>query len=127
MFLEFAPIQRRYDEPFAQQTGPAARDTLKSLEENLRVFPTGSAQALEYWLDVSRFSQWKRPAMKLPWRRDMVQADARAYARLGLRHVTSFAVWIDADYVKRFGEPGAIQEYGETLRWQPRGAGRTDQ
>ena len=119
VFLEFAPIHRHYVVPFTQQTGPEARDTLKLLEENLRVFPADTAQALEYWLDVSRFSQWKRPAVDLPWRRDVLEADARTYARLGLQHVTTFAVWIDADYVKRFGEPGAIQEYGETLRRQP--------
>jgi hypothetical protein len=123
VFLEFAPIHRDYDTPYAQQSGPKARDALKSLEENLRVFPADTAQALEYWLDVSRFSQWKRPAVKLPWRRDVLEADAQTYARLGIRHLTAFAVWIDADYVKRFGEPGAIQEYGETLRQQPKTRG----
>ena len=116
VFLEFAPIGRRYDTPYAQQTGPEAKDGLKLLEDNLRLFPTETAQVLEYWLDVSRFSQWKRPAVKLPWRRDVLEADAQTYARLGLRHVTTFAVWIDADYVKRFGEPDAIQGYGEILR-----------
>jgi hypothetical protein len=119
VFLEFAPIHRQYDTPYARQSGLEARDDLKSLEENLRVFPAGTAQALEYWLDVSRFSRWKRPAVELPWRRNVLEADAQTYARLGLRHVTTFAVWIDADYVKRFGEPGAIQQYGETLRQQP--------
>jgi len=116
VFLEFAPIHRRYDEPFAQQTGREAGDTLNLLQDNLHVFPAETAQALEYWLDVSRFSRWKRPAVKLPWRRDVLEADARTYARLGLRHVTTFAIWIDADYVERFGEPVAIAEYGETLR-----------
>jgi hypothetical protein len=84
-------------------------------------FPAGSAQALEYWLDVSRFSQWKRPAVKLPWRRDVLAADAQTYAQLGLRHLTTFAVWIDADYLARFGEP-PLGEYGETLSKQ--GCGR---
>jgi hypothetical protein len=116
VFLEFAPIHRRYDLPYAQQTGSEVKDSLKTLEENLRVFPPDTAQALEYWLDVSRFSGWKRPAVKLPWRRDIVAADEETYARLGLRHVTTFAVWVDADYVRRFGDPAAIQEYGETLR-----------
>ena len=50
-------------------------------------------------------SQWKRPAVKFPWRPDVLEANARTYAQLGLRHVTTFAVWIDGDYVKRFGEP----------------------
>jgi hypothetical protein len=46
VFLEFAPIHRRYDAPYAQQTGPQTRDALKLLEENLRLFPTDTAQAL---------------------------------------------------------------------------------
>lgn len=125
VFLEFAPIHRRYDQPYAQQTGPAVKDALTALEENLRVFPVSSAQALEYWLDVSRFSQWKRPAVRLPWRRDVLAADAETYARLGLQHVTTFAVWIDRDYLQRHGEPVAIQEYGETLRRPRSGAGMT--
>ncbi len=116
VFLEFAPIRRRYDVPYARQTGFEARDALTALEANLRVFPAATAQVLEYWLDVSRFSQWKRPAVQLPWRPDVVAADAQTYAHLGLHHVTTFAVWIDADYVKRFGEPVAIQEYGNALR-----------
>jgi len=41
----------------------------------------------------------------------------------GIRHLTTFAVWIDADYMKRFGEPGAIQEYSQTLRQQPKTSG----
>lgn len=116
VFLEFAPIQRRYDRPYAEQTGADTQDALQRLEENLRVFPAATAQALEYWLDVSRFSGWKRPAVALPWRRDVVQADANTYAGYGLRHVTTFAVWIDADYVRRHGEPAAIDEYGAALR-----------
>ncbi len=116
VFLEFAPIGRRYDLPYAQQTGAEAKDSLKLLEENLRVFPAQTAQVLEYWLDVSRFSQWRRPAVALPWRPDVLAADAWSYARLGIRCATTFAVWIDADYVKRFGEPAAIQEYGAALR-----------
>jgi hypothetical protein len=119
VFLEFAPIARRYDVPYAQQTGAEAKDALQRLQENLRVFPAATAQALEYWLDVSRFSQWRRPALKLPWRPDVLAADAQTYARLGLRHVTTFAAWIDADYVQRFGEPVAVQEYGHLLGQRP--------
>ena len=118
VFLEFAPINRRYDLPYEQQKSPEAKDALLSLESNLRVFPADTAQVLEYWLDVSRFSKWQRPAVQLPLRADLVSADARAYANLGIRHITTFAVWIDADYVKRFGEPAAIQEYGRALQWQ---------
>lgn len=116
VFLEFAPIFRRYDVSYESQTGPEVKDGLTTLAENLKVFPTNSAQVLEYWLDISRFSQWKRPAVELPWNSGVMTSDAETYARLGISHVTTFAVWIDADYLRRFGEPTAVQDYGKALR-----------
>ncbi len=115
VFLEYAPIKRRYDIPFEKQTDPGQPDALSSLDANLKVFPADTARVLEYWLDVSRFSGWKRPAVKLPWRRDVMKADLASYASRGIRHVTSFAVFVDADYRKRYGEPGFIDEYGKEL------------
>ena len=114
VFLEYAPIARRYDIPYTEQMN--AKDGLANLDANLRVFPSTSAQVLEYWLDVSRFSRWRRPAARLPWSRDVFLADVRAYAERGIRHITSFACYIDADYVKRYGEPRAILEYGAGLQ-----------
>jgi hypothetical protein len=113
VFLEFAPIHRRYDVPYAQQTG--SKDGLAYLEANLKVFPADTAQVLEYWLDVSRFSGWKRPAKKLPWSREVFLADLQTYAARGLRHITTFAAYLDGDYLKLHGEPAALQEYGEGL------------
>jgi hypothetical protein len=115
VFLEYAPIKRRYDIPYEKQAGPAQADGLGALDANLKVFPADTAQVLEYWLDVSRFSQWKRPAVRLPWRRDVLEADLATYAARGIRHITSFAVYVDADYRRRYGEPGFIREYGEAL------------
>ena len=114
IFLEYAPIQRRYDVPYAQQID--GKDGLANLDANLKVFTTDTAQVLEYWLDVSRFSNWKRPAKKLPWNRDVFLADLETYAARGLRHITTFAVFIDADYVKLHGEPDALRDYGDGLR-----------
>jgi hypothetical protein len=116
IFLEYAPIKRRYDLPYEKQTEARQPDALSSLDANLEVFPAATAQVLEYWLDVSRFSGWRRPAVKLPWRRDVLEADLSTYAARGIRHVTSFAVYVDADYRRRHGEPGFLGEYGESLR-----------
>jgi hypothetical protein len=115
VFLEYAPINRRYDLPYAQQTGPTQPDGLHLLDANLEVFCRETAQVLEYWLDVSRFSQWKRPPVKLPWHREVLVADLDAYRARGIRHVTTFAAWVDADYLERFGEPDFIEEYGAAL------------
>ncbi|MFO0891146.1 MAG: DUF4838 domain-containing protein [Isosphaeraceae bacterium] len=115
IFLEYAPIRRRYDLPYAKQTARDEPDPLSALDANLEVFGAETAQVLEYWLDVSRFSGWKRPAVKLPWRPDVLEADLATYRSRGIRHITSFAVFVDADYLRRYGEPGFIAEYGAVL------------
>jgi hypothetical protein len=116
VFLEYAPIQRRYDVPYAQQMD--GRDGLANLEANLKIFPVASAQVLEYWLDVSRFSGWTRPAKKLPWNHEVFLADLETYAARGIRHITTFAVFIDADYVKMYGQPEEVRDYGDSLQRQ---------
>jgi hypothetical protein len=115
VFLEYAPINRRYDIPYSQQTGPTQPDGLHMLDTNLKVFCSETAQVLEYWLDASRFSQWRRPTIKLPWNCEVFVADLDAYGSRGIRHITTFAAWVDDDYLKRFGEPNFIGEYGAYL------------
>jgi hypothetical protein len=39
----------------------------------------------------------------------------QTYAALGIHHLTSFAAWIDADYVKRFKDLSFIDQYGSIL------------
>jgi hypothetical protein len=121
VFLEYAPIQRRYDLPYEQQQKPEDPDALSALDANLKVFPKETAQVLEYWLDVSRFSKWKRPSVRLPWRRDVFLADLETYHQRGIRHVTTFAVYIDADYQRRYGDLAFLDEYGAGLS-EPRPA-----
>jgi hypothetical protein len=115
VFLEFAPIKRSYDVPYEQQQGPKLAEGLHALDANLEVFPKGTAQVLEYWLDVSRFSRWQRPGVKLPWNREVFLADVETYWGRGIRHITTFAAWIDANYHQRFGDLSFIQEYGQGL------------
>ncbi len=128
IFLEFAPIQRRHDRPLRdrsarQGNGPDHGELLDLLDANLAVFGADGAQALEYWLDASRAMGWRRDAPRaLPWARDVFLDDLDTYACRGVRHVTSFAAWIDGDYVARFGEP-PIEEYGAGLRVRRAGHG----
>ena len=98
-----------------QQQRPEDQDGLAALDANLQVFPRDTAQVLEYWLDVSRFSGWKRPGVKLPWNKEVFLADVETYRQRGIRHITSFAAWIDADYRQRFNDLSFIAEYGEGL------------
>lgn len=123
IFLEFAPIHRSYKAPLRRQEKSAGdpkierhADLLEALDANLRVFGVENAQVLEYWLDVSLFSNWKREkTVRLPWDRHVLEDDLQTYSEFGIRHVTSFACWIDGDYVARFGYL-PVQEYGDVLQ-----------
>jgi hypothetical protein len=124
IFLEFAPIERRYDVPFSRRDArSASRDLLHgrmldALDANLEWFGRDGAQALEYWLDVSRFSGWKREKpVEIPWNGAAFRDDLGTYARRGVRHVTTFAAWLDGDYARRWGV-APVQAYGAGLaRW----------
>lgn len=119
LFLEFAPIERwcfkgkRRREPLAD--GGEWMDKLNRL---LQVFPAGTAQALEYWLDASLFSGWRKPLIQIPWDADKTRDEIAAYRKRGVRHITTFAVNVDDDYVNEFGRPAldCIREYGLLLR-----------
>lgn len=124
IFLEFAPIERKYDVPFRQRELPGGGSLphgrlLDALDANLAWFGREGAQTLEYWLDLSRFSGWKRQNVKrLPWNDEVFRGDLRLYAERGVRHVTTFAAWVDGDYVERFGEP-PLDAYGAGLgQWR---------
>lgn len=126
IFLEFAPIRRSWDYPLNSlevkakevNNSPALThgDILENLDENLKVFGKDNAQVLEYWLDVSLFSRWKKPAVKLPWNKEVYQHDIDTYAKRGVRHITTFAVYIDEEYINTYKDLSFIREYGEGLK-----------
>jgi hypothetical protein len=126
IFLEFAPIQRSYKSPLSdmnahvESTGIPTISThnqlLELLDENLRVFGKENAQVLEYWIDCSRFSKWAKPAKKLPWNKSVFLQDIEVYAKKGIRNITSFAVYIDAEYLQTYKDISFINEYGRGLK-----------
>jgi hypothetical protein len=120
VFLEYAPIHRRYDIPYSLQNESGDADGIAALDANLSLFGVHGAQVLEYWLDASLFSGWKRPALRLPWNGSVFVSDVETYRSRGIRHITSFAVYLDAEYVACYDEP-PLDEYGAGLLrgWQP--------
>ena len=48
----------------------------------------------------------------------MFADDLAAYAKRGIRHVTCFSSGLDADYVRKFGEPPLDEYGGELKRWR---------
>jgi hypothetical protein len=123
IFLEFAPIERSWEKPLAEHKPDEGREGgflkgathLQYLKENLEVFPAETAVILEYWLDVSIFSKWRKPAVKLPWNKAVFNEDIKTYGDLGIRNITSFAVYIDDKYIETYNDLGFLKEYGEGL------------
>ena len=126
IFLEFAPIHRSYDVPFSQRDSEFAGYThgqlLDYLDANLEVFGSGGAQALEYWLDESRFLRHLKPPrpprVKIPWDRGVFRQDLETYAQRSIRHVTTFAVQVDGQYINLFGRPPLDEYGGELESWR---------
>jgi hypothetical protein len=123
IFLEFSPIQRSWDIPIAQEgIGREKKKEyshsklLQYLKDNLTVFPIETAVVLEYWLDVSLFSWWQKPAVKLPWNKTVFEADLKTYGELGIRNITTFAAYIDDKYIANHKDLSFLKEYGEGLK-----------
>ena len=118
IFLEFAPIERQWDRPLTDLDAPGRkgrmshRTVLELLEANLRVFPAETAVVLEYWLDVSLASGWKKPAVNLPWHPEVFVSDLATYSGYGIRNITSFAVYMDSTYFNSFPEQACLADYG---------------
>ncbi len=121
VFLEFAPFYRSWEAPLNQSdaqrqgTGITHGEYMEALRANLKVFPVETTVVLEYWMDVSLFSGWKKPAVKLPWNRDVFLSDIDTYAQLGIRHITCYAAFVGADYLQTHGDISFVEEYGRGL------------
>lgn len=134
VFLEFAPFFRTWEVSIASDddrpAGPSPsresrrasrRDDLRvshadyraALDANLAVFGAEDAHVLEYWLDVSLFSEWRRPGVGLPWEPGVLEQDLGYYASRGVRHVTSFGVYLDEAYFTAHPPAeGRVREFG---------------
>ena len=112
IFLEFAPIQRDYTKPL---------DSLLQthLKNNLKIFSPETAHILEYWLDVSMFSNWKKNELvKVLCTKEQSTRDIVLYKSLGIKSITTFGTWINGDFMEKFGEDYTqkiLNEYGEAL------------
>lgn len=121
IFLEFAPFYRSYEYPLSREwvqgkQGMTHGKYLKSLKEHLKIFPAGTAQVLEYWMDDSLFSGWNPDNLvAVPWNIDVFKDDIDTYASLGIRNIVCYCAYVGPGYVKKFGFPAFLNEYGKGL------------
>lgn len=121
IFLEFAPFYRSWSYPLKDEWVEGKFNMthgkyLKSLKEHLKVFPAETAQVLEYWMDDSLFSDWKPDNLvEVPWDNDVFSSDLETYASFGIRNITCYCAYVGPDYVKKFGFPYFLIDYGKGL------------
>ena len=101
VFLEYAPIDR---DPRRPLDAPENSESFAPLPGLLACFGKDHAVALDYWMDNSLFSRWKKPPVRLEVDLGTVRRDIAAYRRLGFSGIASFACFLGDDYADLWGE-----------------------
>ena len=53
--------------------------------------------------------------LKMRFYEDVYLDDLKTYASYGIKHITTYACWADANYVKMYGDVSFIDKYGQGL------------
>lgn len=101
IFLEYAPISRKWDKPLTSQDVVKTEDIAKLME----FFGKRNSRVLEYWYDNSLFSGWKKPPKQLNPNFEVMHADIKWYFDHGFEEIASFACYLGPDYEALWGEP----------------------
>ena len=99
VFLEYAPIEK-YKKADAQRFKVEREMLLKQAE----FFGWKDSKVLEYWLDNSLFSKWKKPPVRLNVDREQTVKEIREYADLGFENIATFGCFLGEDYDALYGE-----------------------
>ncbi len=102
VYLEYAPFDRDFRKPMSD---PANAASARSARELAAFFGADESKVLEYWLDNSMFSGWKKPPKRLDVDPELIKRDLEFYDSLGYGAVTTFACYLGADYEELWGAP----------------------
>lgn len=111
IFLEYAPFRRDLSKALVDPESEINQKHAEKVEPLLDLFGRKDSCVLEYWIDNSLQSDFKRPAKKLVFREDIIRKDIAWYQNMGFEKITSFAGYLDEDYCRDHGEP-PVKPYG---------------
>jgi hypothetical protein len=101
VFLEYAPMEK-----YVKQYPDRIEAERASFGPIVEFFGAEDAKVLEYWLDNSLFSGWKKPPKPLPeMDTRSIAKDIAYYAAHGIKNITTFACFLGDDYEALHGEP----------------------
>ena len=112
IYLEYAPFDRNFKLPMADPANAASAENARLLAA---FFGAREGKVLEYWLDNSMFSGWKKPPKELHADSELIKRDLEFYDSLGFGTVTTFACYLGNDYESLYGAPdlGGYAVFGE--------------
>lgn len=99
VFLEYAPIEK-YKNAHPDRIEAERNMLLKQIE----FFGLKDSKALEYWLDNSLFSGWKKPPKEFVPENEKTKKEVREYAAIGFETVSTFGCFLGEDYEELYGE-----------------------
>lgn len=116
IFLEYAPIYKWKRSP--EELEKNKELIIKEKEASkilLEYFGKANSRVLEYWVDNSLFSRWKKPPKELNVGILELRNDLLYYSALGFESVSSFACYLGEDYEALYGEPH-LEEFFEEFK-----------
>lgn len=113
VFLEFAPLSKWQPKDHKAHILYGELE-LTQLPVLMDFFGKEDAKVLEYWLDNSLFSNWKKPPKELHADGEQAKRDIAQYIDWGVKEITTFACFLGPDYEALFGEPD-ITPYTEAF------------
>jgi hypothetical protein len=116
IYLEYAPMDRDHHRPLADSGCEKNAGQLKPLLGLIRCFGQKDASALDYWMDNSLFSGWKKPPALFNLDMAVLQADAQLYRDYGFEYITSFGCYLGQDYVEHHHLLPPVQAYAQALQ-----------
>lgn len=114
VFLEYAPIRRNHHRPIDDPDCDENRREVAPLRALLDYFGAKDARVLDYWMDNSLFSGWKKPPKPFSLDEVTMRRDVEFYASLGFENITAFGCYLGPDYQSLYGEP-PLKTYGGLL------------
>lgn len=113
IFLEYAPMDREQDRSLRDPASEKNEKRVGEIDGLLKVFTKKHAKALDYWLDNSWHSEWKKPVKKFPFRSDTAADDIAFYAEKGFETITCFACYLGEEYYRLYNEEVDIRSYAK--------------
>ena len=99
IFLEYAPIEK-YKNELPERIEIERKMLLKQAE----FFSWKDSKVLEYWIDNSLFSNWKKPPKEFIPDNEKIKKEVAEYAALGFEIVSTFGCFLGEDYEELYGE-----------------------